>query len=473
LPVEEIAARVNDRFRLLASGDRTALPRQKTLRALIDWSHDLLSEPERALFRRLAVFAGGFTLEAAEAVTPGGGIADGDVLDLLAGLVDKSLVTLDADAQRYGMLETVRQYAVERLDASGEGDAVRERHLDHYLALVEQASSCLAGADQALWLERLDRARENILAAHAWSLRAPDACERSYRLVYAIRHYWFLRGLLELGHRITVDTIANGSAATATMPRCRALWAAGQICAFMASYRDGQVFLEECLRIARANGERRVVAGALNTLALAMFGLGDTSAARTHCEEALAIGRELGDERRVAMATNALAHLHRFDGRIEAAEPLYMEALALGRKLGDREMQAVGLLNLAMVAVERSSGGKAVDLLGQVLAILAETKSGQVMQSSFEVAAGLAASRGEYERAARLGGTAERHMHATGIRRDPTDEAFLSPWLVRAREALGDRRYDSAFAEGASLSFDRSRDELQAWLAQLTGAARG
>jgi len=212
-----------------------------------------------------------------------------------------------------------------------------------------------------------------------------------------------------------------------------------------------------------------MVAGVLNSLALAMFGQGDAAAARGQSEEALAIARDLDDERRIAMASNALAHLHRFDGRLDAAEPLYEEALGLSRKLGDREMEAVGLLNLAMVAIGRSAGAQAVDLLLQVLAIATETGSRQAMQSSFEVAAGFAASRGDWERAARLFGTAERHMNETGIRRDPTDEAFLSPWLARTRGALGREQFARRLAEGRSVPFEKARDEARDWLAERVG----
>ena len=328
LPVEEIAARVNDRFRLLASGDRTALPRQKTLRALIDWSHDLLPEPERALLRRLAVFAGGFTLDAAEAVAAGGEIAAGDVLELLTGLVDKSLVTLDAEVGRYAMLETVRQYAMEKLDASGEGDPVRDRHLGYYLSLIEKADAGLSPPEEARWLERVDRARENILAAHAWSLRAPDACERSYRLVFAMRHHWFARGQLELGHRLSLDTIANGPHAPAGAGRGRALWVAGQISALTARYAEAQPLLEESLRIARSQRDRAMEARVLNVLALSLMGQGDSAGAAEQCERTLAIAREMGDERRIAMASNALAQIRRLEGDLARAEALYLDALA-------------------------------------------------------------------------------------------------------------------------------------------------
>jgi len=464
LPVEEIAARVNDRFRLLASGDRTAMPRQKTLRALIDWSHDLLPEPERALLRRLAVFAGGFTLDAAEAVAAGGAIAAGDVLELLTGLVDKSLVTLDAEVGRYAMLETVRQYAMEKLDASGEGDAVRDKHLDHYLAMVEKAAAGFAGPERAKWLDQLDRARENILAAHAWSLRVPDGGERSYRLVFSTRYYWFQRGLLELGHRVSLDTIVHAPSSSANIARSRALWVVGQICAHMGRYREAQAHLEESLSIARSAGDRHVVAGVLHVLALAMVGQGDAAAARRLCEETLDIARDMGDERRMVMASNALAQLHRLDGQLDRAEDLYLEAAALSRKSGDRVTEAIVMLNLAMVAVGKGDDARATDLLCQVLAITGETGARQALQSAFEVAAGLAASRGDWERAARLFGTAERHMQVTEYRRDPADEAFLSSWIERTRAALGDARFEAVETAGRSVDFAAEADGIKNWL---------
>ena len=172
LSVDNIAARLNDRFRLLTSGSRNAIPRQQTLRALIDWSYDLLSEKERILFRRLAVFAGGWTLEAAEGVATGGALDRTSVLDLLVDLVDKSLVMVEAEGARYRLLETVRQYAEERLRESGETKEVRERHLDFYVALAEKAGAGIIGPEQPGWLRQLDLDLENLLSAHAWC--SPD-----------------------------------------------------------------------------------------------------------------------------------------------------------------------------------------------------------------------------------------------------------------------------------------------------------
>jgi len=467
LPVGDIAARIGDRFRLLASGDRAALPRQKTLRALIDWSHDLLDEPERVVFRRLAVFAGGFTLDAAESVAAGGALDQADVLDLLAALVDKSLVTLDAGELRYAMLETVRQYALEKLESSGEAAVMRDRHLDFHLAVVEQAGAGLAGPQRAQWLERLDGARENLLAAHAWSLRAGDACERSYRLVYAIRHYWYLRGMMELGQRVTNDSIAAGPAGTESVARGRALWNAGQMNAHMARYEQARAQLDEGLAIARRSGDRRMIAGVLEALALATSGLGELATARALCEESLAIGRELGDSRRIAGASNSLAQLDRLAGRLDTAQPLYEEALAHSRKLGDAQVEAVALLNLAMVAIGLGDHAGAAARLREVLAIVADTGSRPAIQSALEVAAALAASRKDAERAARLYGAAERHMRETRFSRDPADEAFLAEWMAKAHVALGEARFRAAEAAGAAAGHVDALAAMREWLSPV------
>ena len=212
LSVEGIATRLQDRFRLLVAGDRTALPRQKTLRALIDWSHDLLTEAERIVFRRLAVFAGGFNLEAAEAVVPGSDVADGDVLDLLSQLVDKSLVAVAVDSGRYRLLETVRQYAGECLAATGDGATLRARHRAHYVALAERARPELVGPHQAEWLARLDLDRENLLSAHAGCAGDPQAGATGLQLVTALKQYFYRRGLLGLAQQVMAEALAHPGA---------------------------------------------------------------------------------------------------------------------------------------------------------------------------------------------------------------------------------------------------------------------
>ena len=178
-----MAARLSDRFRLLTGGDRTALPRQQTLRACIDWSYDLLTDTERVLLRRLAVFAAGWTLAAAESVGAGGTVDASDILDLTDRLVQKSLVEFDAEDGRYRLLETVRQYAQERLDQAGEGSLTRTRHLTFYVALAQKSFWKILGPEQRAWMSRLDLERENLLAAHAWCDHAEEGGESGLRLV--------------------------------------------------------------------------------------------------------------------------------------------------------------------------------------------------------------------------------------------------------------------------------------------------
>ena len=467
LSVENIAAHLNDRFRLLTGGDRTALPRQRTLRALIDWSYDLLTEKERILFRRLAVFAGGWTLEAAEAVCSGGDVGEVELLGLLADLVDKSLVMVEAEGGRYRLLETIRQYADERLTQSGEGDATRSRHLAFFLAFAEKVAPELLGPDQAAGLQRLDLERENILSAHGSCLHKEGSAEQDYRLVHAIKHYWFRRGLLNLGYRVTVEAVANSEGQATSMARCKALWAAGQICSFAGRYDEAQKFLQESLSMARILDDPLMVGRVLNTLGLMSFGQGDRAAARLFCSEALEIAEKSGNKRQILTASNALAQLHRLEGDIDRAEPLYERSVALARELGDREFTALVLLNLAMVAIARRSAERARGLLQEVLAIVAETASRRVVQFALDVSVGLACLRREWERAARYYGAAETLTDTIGVRRDPADEIFVEPMIAETRQALGVSRFNASEASGRALSFQAAVTDAREWLSTM------
>ncbi len=465
LSVEQIAARLEDRFRLLTSGNRAALPRQQTLRALIDWSYDLLTETERTLFRRLAVFAGGWTLEAAEAVGAGGDLDKAQVLDTLADLVDKSLVSVEGDSTRYRLLETVREYAATRLAQSDEGEATRARHLGFFLTYTENVAPDLLGPAQGSALERFDLERENILSAHAWCLRNELFAEEDYRLVHAIKHYWFVRGLLNLGHRVTVEAVTRSVGETNSLPRCRALWVAGQICCAMGHYKEAPSYLQESLQTARVLGDVPMIVSALNTLTLAALGQGDRFTALVHCREALHLANQLGNKRQIATASNALAQIYRLEGDLKAAEPLYEQTAVLGRELGDRDMAAVGFLNLAMVAIERGAATRARALLGEVLTIAEQSGSKPAGQSALVVSAGLAALAQDWERAARFHGMAERQAGTTGIQMDPADEAFLRPLMSNTRHALGEVRFASSHESGRALNFEEVIAEARSWLA--------
>ena len=445
-------------------GDRTALPRQQTLRALIDWSYDLLTERERALFRRLAVFAGSWTLEAAETVGAGGELDAADVLDLLTRLVEKSLVTMDAEGGRYRLLESVRQYAQEKLADSGEEGATRARHLAFFLALAEQASLKLVGPAQGAWLARLDLEGENLLAAHEWCDHAAEGATLGLRLVHALKLYMIYRGLLALLHRAAVEALARDGAALPTLERCRALHAAGQASFYMGRYDEAHAYLTEGLAIAQRSADRGREARILEDLGSVAAGQRDLASAHGYLERALIIARQQDNQRVLAGAITGLAQLCRLEDELDKASSLYEEVLVLARTLDDRETIAIALLNLTMVSIARGAHDRACAMLAEAFAIADDIGSKPAEQSALEVASGFAAWRGEWERAARWLGAADAQGAQTGHKREPADDAFLLPLFERARAALGAGPYASAMRAGHALGYAPAINEAKAWL---------
>ncbi|MEO8754768.1 MAG: tetratricopeptide repeat protein, partial [Casimicrobiaceae bacterium] len=406
--------------------------------------------------------------EAAEKVGAGGGSDERDVLDLVTRLVEKSLIALDAGGERYFMLETVRQYAQERLDASQDGEETRARHLAFYLEFAERARPELVGPAQGLWLSKLDLELENLLLAHAWCDRPECGADTGLRLASAMKFYWMNRGLLDLGLRVAAEALGRQQAQVRDLARCRGLFDAGQLTFQMGQYQDAQRYLDESLAIAREIDDKRAIAAVLQTLSMAAIGQRDFARARAHVDEALVMAREMGNKREIAGAVNALAMLLRVDGAPEAAEPLYVEVLTLARELGDSASIAVALLNLAMVAMYRGSGGDARGRLQQALSIAQETGSRAAGQSVLEVSSGLAALRGEWERAARFYGAAEGQGAQTGIRRDLADESFLAPLVATTRTTMGTAEFDAAEASGRATAYPEMIAEIRSWLDSVT-----
>ncbi len=459
LSVQAIASRLKDRFRLLVSGDQTVLPRQRTLRALIDWSFELLSEPERTVFRRLSVFAGGWTLESAEAVCVDDTLDAMEVLDLLAQLVQKSLVVMEPGGGRYRMLETVRAYAWEKLVAEADEAQAAARHVDFHLQLAERARPELVGPKQASWLQRLDVERENLLAVHT-RCGGPEGL----RLVYALRPYWRSRGLLSLGLRISVEALDRRGAERRDALRFGGLFVAGWMSYFMGRYEHARRYLDEGLAVARELGSPELVARVLQPLGMACLGQGDGHAARQHLEEAVELAQAGGDARQLLAAINSLAQLHRLQGQTEIAEPLYETALPLAQQLGDRDSVAVLLLNLAMVSMSRRPAQAIRSMLIEVLSISRELDSKPALQSALEVCAGLASLVGDHAGAARLYGMADALASKTGFSRDPADEAFLRPLVEQSRTALGEQKFADAAARGRAAPVEQAISQTNAWL---------
>jgi non-specific serine/threonine protein kinase len=398
-------------------------------------------------------------------VCAGGEIDQAHVLDLLTALVEKSLAVIETGSGRYRLLETVRDYARDRLDDSGGGDATRSQHLAFYLALAEGARAGFTGSEQATWLARLDTERENLLAAHANCDRAEHGGELGLRLVYAAQPYWIRRGALELGHRAIAEALARPGAQKHNLVRCNALFAAGWLDYYMGRYSSAQWNLEENLSIAREIGDEAMVAKVLQPLGMASLGQGDLARSRQYLEEALALARQHGDKRQIAAALNALAQLTRLEGELERAEPLYDDVLALMRELGDRESIAFALLNLTMVSIGRRNADHARRTLREAGAIADEIGSIPAGQSVLEVSAGLSTLTEDWERSAMFFGAAEAHAEKTGLRRDPADEAFLAPLIEMAKAALGATAFAADEAAGRALTYRFAIEKVRAWLA--------
>jgi predicted ATPase/DNA-binding winged helix-turn-helix (wHTH) protein len=467
LTVDRINVLLNDCFRVLTQGDRAAATRQQTLRASIDWSYDLLSIPERILLRRLAVFAGGWTLEAAEAVVAEGEIAKDDVVDLLTQLVEKSLVDIDARGERYRLLETVRQYALELANASGELGSLRPRHIACFAELAQKARRESGGVRQAIWFARLDADLENILAALSWCDQVPDGATLGVTLSRALRHYWIRGGHLALGLHATTQALARMAASDRTLLRSRALFDVGQLHSFAGQFAQAKPYLEESIAIARELGDRREVGYGLQPLGLAYLGMGQVDEARRSLEEAAEIAQEAGDVNEVAAALNALAQLHRTQGELDQAETLFQQVLAMASQASNNYIVVIALLNLAMVWIDRRQPERARSVLLEVLAIVEEGGARSTAQSVLEVTAGLAAVLEEWTMTARFYGAAEATAQATGLHRDPADEEFLARQVNEARGKLEPSAFESAEKDGRALAAELAVREARAWLESL------
>jgi predicted ATPase len=358
LSAEKIAERLDDSLRLLTGGGRSAVPRHQTLRATLDWSHELLAGPERKLFGRLSVFAGGWTLEAAEAVGAGDGIEGGDVLDLLGRLVDKSLVMVEEGALPYRMLEPVRQYAQERLEAGGEAQRARERHAEHYLALAEAAEPELMGPDQASWLERLGIEHGNLRAALSWALDAEETGERAeigLRLAAALGRFWNAHspseglGWLERG-------LARGGAPPV---RAKALKGAGWIAIWQGDYEEAVTMLEEGLASFKELEDKSSVATLLFELGTAVVHRGDHGRVKALRQEAEALRPELSDRRAIAELLIFLGQAALVEGDHDRAVAHFEEGLTLSRELEDTWNIAMCSCSLGVTALARGDHERA------------------------------------------------------------------------------------------------------------------
>jgi predicted ATPase/DNA-binding CsgD family transcriptional regulator len=493
LSVPEISSRLDHRFRLLTGGSRTALPRHQALRALIDWSYDLLNPGERILLDRLSVFAGGWTLAAAEAVTSRDDAGEWLVLDGLAALVDKSLVQADETqgSTRYRLLETVRHYAAERLAQrpGAELDHTRAAHRDYYLALVETAAGQLRGPDEAVWLDRLEAEFDNIRAALAFSVADPDSAEPGLRLAAGLRWFCHMRGhggeVLEALNAL----LERPDARTPTQVRARALTASchlrdrfaddspvpslaaealtiardladdavaadalSQLCWFRFQHGDSPAALadiDEAVGLARAAGDPRLIAEILGRRAVFTGETGDLDTARADQEEALTLSRAAGNNYRLAITLGNLGVDDLLAGQLRAARAHLQEASTLHDELGYQILSVALRQNLGFLDLIDGDPGEARRHFLDSLDTCRVTGSTSLAHGALLGLALAASADGDPATAATLHGVADEHA---GRAFQALEAGLRDRDHARLRAALGDAAFEAAYARGRTLS---------------------
>ena len=512
-PPEQIAARLSDRFRLLTGGSRTSLPRHQTLLALLDWSHQLLSEAERVLLRRLSVFAGGWSLEAAQAVCSEA--LGEEVLDPLVRLVDKSMVVVDEPLEaaegRYRLLETIRQYAREKLLEAGEAEVVCERHLEYFLRLAEEAEPKLRGTEQLAWLDRVESEHDNLRTALAWALERGKS-EHALRLAGALAYFWVLRGVLSESYKWLYDALTlaereqqEKSAAGTYIPtpvemaqRAKALYGAAWSQLGALDLKKGLTLVDESLRVWRELGDRWWTAVALELkalllsagpdfelalacteegvalgrqiedplpLAVCLIRMGDVlkpggqaALARPYLEEGVALARRIGDKSVLSEGLRVLGSVYYIEGDLTAAESLTQEALAHGRAMGSLVSVFLALHQLVIIACLQHDAVKAKRYSVEAWALGKDTGSPFVALFAV-VTSGLAASvGGEAGRGVRLLAAAQALLAQFGFKPGEDDAVMkvMRQVLEQAQAQLGPEAFQAAWAEGQHMTLEQA-----------------
>jgi predicted ATPase len=433
LSASAILDRLEHRLDLLSAGPRDAPARQQTLRAAIGWSYDLLEEPDRELFSALGVFAGGWSLEMAEAV---GGLA---ALDGIANLVDQSLVT--RTGTRFSMLENVREYALERLEKTGEIDEVRRRHAEAFADAVADGERGLAGPEAAFWLQHLDADRENVRAAIAYSLEHGDP-EIALRICAGVYRYWIARGNLREGRQFT--NLALAGAVGDPEVRMSALNGAGVMAGEQGDFDAARASFDEMLELARETGslDREAVVGS-NLANLAIYE-GDHAEAILRYEQSAKILRDLGDERGLSLVMQNLGLAHAGAGNREKAIDYLSQSVTIARRAGDPVHLSSALRSLGRIEVQEPSGRA---LLREALEIARDLGDHPGIIEILETLAAAADPR----TGAMLIGAAGALRAQAGAMRQPDDAAWFEPTEAALREGLGEAAFLEAVGDGAAM----------------------
>ena len=500
LPPSGLLARIAGRLELLTGGARDLPERQRTLRRAIDWSYDLLTPAEQKLFRRLAVFVGGCTLESAEAVCNTQEDLALDVFEGIASLVDKSFLrqTGPEDPEpRFTMLETIREYGRERLEESGESQATRRAHAAYFLVLAEESTAEITAADQQAWLNRCDIEHDNFRAAIRHLLTAGET-EWGLRLGGALLAFWEAREHLTEGLEAVTRLLDMPGSAAPTAVRARALFAAAVLSSSQLDYASALPFIEEALEIYRQIGDKNGVATLLNTRAINLWRCGHVAEARSVIEEALALWRELGNSKAVFLALSNLANMAKTQGDYAAARATYERTLEAAQSQGDihgvasslnglgdvafaqqdyptaqrcyeaslarfRELEdrwgvAGALSDLGNVAIDCGDYVRASSCLREALPVFRDLGHRRGVARILESLAWCDVSQARPRRALRLAGASATIREKVRTRASESELQKLRVILDKAREALNVTEHEAAWAEGSAWTFEQAVD---------------
>jgi predicted ATPase/class 3 adenylate cyclase/Tfp pilus assembly protein PilF len=499
LPPKAMLQRLTSRLKLLTGGARDLPERQRTLRATIEWSHALLDEGEQLLFARLAVFSGGRTLEAIEAICDADGDLPVEAFDGISSLLDKSLLGQEegpGGEPRFVMLETVHEFAREKLQGSGEAEQIKLAHAQYFLTLAEEAHPELLGANQLQWLEKLEAEHDNMRAALSWALERKEA-EVALRLGGALWWFWSVRGYYSEGRRWLEEGQAMEGRGS---PESRAMALAGagalasqqgdfdraqeaseeglelleheareaseaKLCllaglGWVALQREehGQAkqLFEEGLALSREMSDTWWLASSLLDLALVSNSRGDSERATELYEESMDLFRERGDKQNLAFCLNNLGMVAYSQGDLGRATQLTEEGVALFRELGARGDVAIGLYNLGWVALLQDDLGRAAELYRESLSLSWETGLNPLVQMALEGFACVAGAKGEAQRAARLWGAAQALHEAKGILRDTDFLAEANTRISAVRSGMGEKAWEEAWCKGRAMTLDEA-----------------
>jgi predicted ATPase/DNA-binding SARP family transcriptional activator len=459
LPPEQLSQRLGDAFRVLTSGGRTVVPRHRTLRATMDWSHNLLRDASKVLFRRQAVFRGGFTLDAAEAVCAGEGIGPDDVLDLVARLVDRSLLTVHehAGSARYHALETVRQYALERLAESGESEAVHRRHAGYVLRMVEEAAAHANRPTRRAAFDALLLEMDNIRDALSWTHGHDHAAH--VRLAGQLGWFWFSVGHWAEARRWMEGALALPAAAEAGVDRARLLFAGAAVATLQADVASARPWLEEAVGLAERLGEDEIQAYALNYLGMTYVQQGRPEGG-VHCQRAADWFRAHHDDYGLRLALLLLGMVAQIQGDQEGAIRITQDAVAVARRFGqDREL-SVALQNMATIHFMQGNFLAAEPFLMEALEAARRDPSYFFIATTLDGLGEVRLQQGRIQEGGRIFGASEAVRDTIAAQRFVIVRRRLEPFLEEVQAGENGAQFDAAREAGRALQVEEILDEV-------------